>query len=479
MIGVLHILAQVLGGLAAALLVPAAIALASEDRVAGVFLVIAGLVGFASGAIYFALRGRQGRLGRPARFVLVVAVWVVLPPIAALPIMLSTGTGYLASVFEAASGFTTTGATVFSSLADVGPAVIFWRAELQWLGGLTTLFTFVMVLAPAELGGLSSRGSAPIGAFSEAGSGRVVPVMGEIGVVYLTVTGACIVLLFAGGVPVFDAISLAFSTVSTGGFMPVDGGLSAYDSRFVEFVVPVFMLLGATSIAWHRMLVERRRALLAEHRESYWVIGVALAAGVLYAFQFAGSEGILAALGEGLFTGISIVTTTGFETRPGGLAVLPGPLIILLALGGAATLSTAGGIKFYRIGAMLVQSTHELKRLIFPQSVPRTRFGSQPYDLGRMKAIWANLALSLVVIMAAALVLSLSLPGFDAAFIAAISAFSSIGPLYSPEWPMSTGWPSYAALDGLSKLVLVATMILGRIEVIAFFAAINVAYWRS
>src|SRR3990170_2895912 len=206
MIGVLHILAQALGGLATALLVPAAIALASDQRVAENFLVVAGLVGFMSGAIYFALRGRQGRVSRPAGLVLVVTVWVVLPPIAALPIMLSTGTDYLASVFEAASGFTTTGATVFSSLADVGPAVIFWRAGLQWLGGLATLFTFVMVLAPAELGGLSSRGLALIGAFGEAGPGRVVQVIREIGIVYLTVTGLCFVLLFIGGVPTFDAI---------------------------------------------------------------------------------------------------------------------------------------------------------------------------------------------------------------------------------------------------------------------------------
>jgi len=227
------------------------------------------------------------------------------------------------------------------------------------------------------------------------------------------------------------------------------------------------------------MLLDRRRALLAEHRETYWVIGVACAAGALYAVKFAGPDGILAALGEGLFTGISIVSTTGFETRPAGLAALPDPLVLLLALGGAASLSTAGGIKFYRIGAMVVQSAHEMKRVIFPHSVRSTWFGSQPYDLEMMKAIWANLGLSLAVIMAAALLLSPGLPTFDAAFIATISAFSNIGPLYSPEWPIAVGWPGYAAFDDWSKLVMVVTMILGRFEVIVFFAAINLAYWRN
>ena len=239
------------------------------------------------------------------------------------------------------------------------------------------------------------------------------------------------------------------------------------------------MLIGATGITWQRMVLDRRWALFAEHRETYWVMAVAVAAGLLYAARFAGSEGIVPALGEGLFSAISIVSTTGFETRPAGLAALPDPLVLILAMAGAASLSTAGGIKFYRIGAMVVQASHELKRVIFPHSVRSTRFGSQPYDLNRMKAIWASLGLSLVVIMTAALVLALALPSFDAAFIATISAFSNIGPLYSPEWPIGAAWPRYGAFADWAKLVMVATMILGRLEVIVFFAAINPTHWRS
>jgi trk system potassium uptake protein TrkH len=479
MIGVLQILSQALGGLAFALLVPAAIAATSEEGIAENFLVTAGLIGFLSGAIYFGLQGRRRVVGRADRFVLVVALWAVVPIVASLPIMLSTGVSYVAALFEAASGFTTTGATVFDAIGDVGPAVVFWRAELQWLGGLATLLTFVLVLAPAELGGLSARGLALVGGFGDRGPGRVGDVMRTVTTVYATVTGACVVLLFVGGLPTFDAICLAFATVSTGGFMPIDGTVSSYGSRMADVVVPVFMMIGATGITWQRMVLDRRWTLFAEHRETYWVMAVAFAAGLLYATRFVGSEGIVPALGEGLFSAISIVSTTGFETRPAGLAALPDPLVLILALAGAASLSTAGGLKFYRIGAMVVQASHELKRVIFPHSVRSTRFGSQPYDLGRMKAVWANLGLSLVVIMTAALILALALPSFDAAFIATISAFSNIGPLYSPEWPIGAAWPRYGAFDDWAKLVMVATMILGRLEVIVFFAAINPTHWRS
>jgi len=479
MIGVFQILSLMMALLACALIAPAAIAVVGGEEVADDYLVVAVLTGFVAVATLLAVQGRSQGLTRMGWFVLVVAGWTVLPAIAAVPIMLSTGVDYVAALFEATSGLTTSGGTVFASLADAGPATVFWRAELQWLGGLATLITFAIILAPAGLGGLSNRGLAMISGFGEAGPGRAGHAVREIGVVYAIVTAACIGLLLVGGLPVFDAVCIAFSTVSTGGFVPVDGGMAAYQSPAVALIVPLFMLIGATSIVWQRMVFERRGALAVEHRETFWVAGAALAAGIVYAVAFAAGGGILPALGEGIFTGISIVSTTGFETRPGGLAALPGPLVLGLALGGGAALSTAGGIKYHRIGAMLTQSGHELKRMVFPHSVRGKRFGGHPYDLGLIKAIWANLALSLAVVIASALALSLSLPGFDAALVAAVAAFANIGPLYTPDWPDAAGWPSYAAFDGVAKLVTIVTMIAGRIEVVVLFAAVNVAYWRS
>ncbi len=479
MIGVLHILSQVAGGLAFALLAPAVIAVIAQDGAAQSFLLVSGLTGFLSGATYFALQGRKPRFDRSAGFVLAVALWVTLPLIAAIPFALRADIGYVAALFEAVSGFTTTGATAFRSLAGVGPSIIFWRAELQWLGGLATLVTFVTILAPAGVGGLSSRGLAAMGGFSDAGPERVVHALRRVAVLYALFTGVCVILLFVAGVPTFDALCLAMSTVSTGGFMPVDGNLSVYESPLAEGVVAVFMVLGATSIVWHRIFLEGRRALLLEHRETYWVLGVMAIVGLAYAVYFHGVEGLPAALGDGLFSAVSLVSTTGYETRPGGLAAIPDALVIFLAIGGGAALSTAGGVKFYRIGAMTIQSMHELRRLVFPHSVRSTHFGSQPYDLTLMKAIWANLVVSLAVMIVSALLLAIQMPGFDTAMVAAVSAFSNIGPLYSPEWLIGPHWPAYADFSPFTQLVMAATMILGRIEVIVLFAALNVAYWRT
>ena len=479
MVGVLHILSRVLGGLALAMLLPAAIAIITNDGAGESYLLVSGLTGFLSGAIYFALQGRPPRFDRGAGFVLAAVLWIVLPVIAAIPIALHTDIGYVAALFEAVSGFTTTGATVFGSLAEVGRSTIFWRAELQWLGGLATLVTFVTILAPAGIGGLSTRGLAAIGGFSDAGQERVLHALRPVARLYGLFTGLCVILLFFGGVPTFDAICLALSTVSTGGFMPVDGNLSVYRSAFAEGVVAVFMVFGATSIVWHRMLLEGGRAGRVEQHETWWVIGMMVAVGLVYAWYFSGSGDLAHTLGNGLFSSISLISTSGFEVRAGGLAAIPDTLAILLALGGAAALSTAGGIKYYRIGAMTVQSMHELRRMVFPHSVRSTRFGSQPYDIRLLKSVWANLVMVVVVVIASALLLSIRLPSFDGAMLAAVSAFSNIGPLYSHEWMIGAGWPPYGEFGAFAQLVMIVTMILGRIEVIALFAALTVAYRRD
>ncbi len=479
MISVLHILSRAFGSLALAMLIPAAISVVAEDGAAADFLVVSGLTGFLSGAIFFALQGHRLRFDRTAGFVLAAALWVVMPLIAALPFALHGHIGYVAALFEAVSGFTTTGATIFRSLADIGPSIIFWRAELQWLGGLATLVTFVTILAPAGIGGLSSRGLAPLGGFSEAGPERIIQGVRRLVTLYALFTSLCIILLFVSGVPTFDAICLAMSTVSTGGFMPVDGNLSVYGSPWAEAVIALFMVVGATSIVFHRSVLEGRWSLVFDHRESWWVIGTMAVVGVVYGWAFHTGENLPSALGEGLFNSISLISTAGFETRHGGLSAIPDTLVLFLAFGGAAALSTAGGIKYYRIGAMTVQSMHELKRLLFPHSVRSTRFGTQPYDLDLMKAVWANLVLAVVIVMIAALALAMSLPAFDAAMVAAMSAFSNIGPLYSHEWLIGANWPDYADFSVFAQLTMIVTMILGRIEVIVLFASLYAAYWRA
>lgn len=481
MAGILYFLSQVLGVLAFALLLPAGIAAAvGELAFADDFIAVAGLVGFIAGAAFFALQGRARRLNRAEGFMLVVTVWTVPPILAAAPLITIAAVDGPTALFEAVSGLTTTGATAIGDVTRLGYSGVFYRAELQWLGGLLTLITIVTVLAPAGLGGTPNLNMALV-AGGEEGFGRIVSAVRRVTLAYAVVTLVCIALLLASGVPPFAGVCIALATVSTGGFMPENGDFSAYGSTFAEFVVMAFMLVGATSIVWHRMIVEGRWTLLRRHRESYFVVGISILAGLAFAVALAG--GSLPGgedLRDGLFAGISLVSTTGFEPRPAAIAALPVTIVLFLAILGGGAISTAGGIKFYRLGAMAVQTLHEMRRLFHPHGVRSTRFGSVPYDMELMKAIWSNLAVVTLFIGLVMLIVAMDLPTLDAALTATIAAFANIGPLYAAFGAADpAAWPPIADFDAATKVVLSATMILGRVEVLALLGALNLTYWRS
>ena len=484
MIGILYPLSQAIAGLALAMIPPIAIAFAADEPHAfNAFVVVAALVGFIAAATLIALRGRPREPGRMGSYVLVVVVWTIIPVIAAVPLMRTSGTDYLTALFESVSGFTTTGATAVASVEALGLAGVFFRAELEWFGGLMTLVTIAGILAATGLGGLS-RSQVALVSGGEDRLGHLLSSVRRILIAYVTITIACIVLLIISGIPPFQAVCLGFTTVSTGGFMPIDGTFADYDNAAANVVVSVFMLIGATSIVWHRMVVEGRFRFARRHRESYWVIGVAILLSLAYMATFGersfSPDGAPAHwISGGLLTGISLVSTTGFEAHPGAITALPATLVLFVALVGASGLSTAGGIKFYRIGALMTLSGTELRRLIYPHSVRESRFGSVPYSLDMMKAILGSLFVALLTLIAATALLATALPNFESAITAAIAAFSNIGPLYSAGWIDPVAWPAYPDFDPLAKLVMIVTMILGRLEVLVVFATLNLAYWRS
>jgi trk system potassium uptake protein TrkH len=485
MIGFTQLFSLALAVFALAMLAPAATGLFHGEIDSAIwFLVFAAAIGFAAGGMILAFQGRRRRSGSQDSFFLALALWCIPAILGALPFM-AMGLDPFAAIFESTSGYTTTGATVFELIADVDRAVIFWRAELQWLGGLATLVLISIVLAPGGIGGLPGRHIGLLDPATPGGDYRLRSVVRDIATAYGVLTGICLLLLLIVGIPVFDAFCLTFSTVSTGGFMPRDGNLAAYRNGAAEIVLMVAMLAGGTSVLWHRMLAGRRWQLLAEHRESYWVIGMAIAVGIAYAIVYHRTAAYfvtlapLTSLRESLLAGISLVTTTGYEAGGVRLSLLPLTVVLLMALAGGGSFSTAGGLKYYRIGGMLVQARHELRRLIYPHGVRSTRFGSQPYNMPMMRAIWGHLFVSLLAVGLAALIVSLSGSNFIGALSAAVASFANIGPLHGAGWGSEGGWLEFADMPGFTKIALSMTMIIGRLEVVALLAAVNALYWRA
>lgn len=486
MTNVLNVFATILWLFGSCMIAPAIVAIASQEVVATMdFIIIVVLTVFAAGSMMFAVRGRARRMNRTESYILLLFVWIALPAVAAIPFVTLTDLTPLDAYLEAVSGLTTTGSTVFAQLDEIPRALVFWRSQTQWIGGLLTLWSLVLIIAPSGVGGLPKNQISLMSGASARGVTSSVRVGLDIARLYGLLTFLCAVALLACGISLFDAICIAFATLSTGGFMPRSGNLEVFDNGTAELVICVFMLAGATSIFWFRMM-QSRWQMLAVHRESYLVIGTAAIIGLIYAYKLfdaAGSADVLhplTALREGIVTGVSLVTTTGFESRQSSFSVLPLPIVLFFVLVGAGSFSTAGGIKFYRIGAMLVQAGRELNRLIYPHGVRSARFGGQQYDIQLMKAIWAYFLTVAVFVPTVAVALAGPDLPLDGALLASASAFANAGPIYASGWlPGAEQWPQIAAFSDSKKIILCVTMILGRLEILALFGALNRTYWLN
>lgn len=434
---------------------------------------------------FIATRNFKWRIDRVKSYVILTSCWMLLPVIGSIPFIVVGELPIINAYFEATSGFTTTGATILTSISELGRPLLLWRSLIQWFGGLFTLFCIILIMAPSRIGGLPDRFIRLIDFGNFFGDARIFQAIRDIVTAYVVLTGACAISLIFCGMEVFSAICLSLSTLSTGGFVPVDGNVSSYQNPIAESILVLFMLAGGTSVLWHRMILQKNKHLMFEHRESYYLIGIAMALGFVVSillFQAAGSVTVLApvnAIREGIFTVVSLLTTTGFEVRHAGFTVLPMTIVLILAFVGGGTFSTAGGIKFYRIGGMSVQATRELVRLVYPHGIRPSHFGSQPYDIQLMKSMWSFFVVAVLVVALGSLVLALDKIDYVAALNASVASFSNIGTIYSPGWRLDeqSGWSTFAQLSSVSKLTLCFVMILGRLEVLVVIGMFSKVFW--
>lgn len=475
----LRALAAISFTMALAMVMCAMIGLGQGDGAAvSLFTGQAAVLLFFAAAVRLAFAGRRAPLTRLLSFRVLIVAWIVGPLLATPPFLLLTDLPLHLALFEATSAITTTGATVIANLENVPLAIIGWRAWLQWLGGLATLMSIIVVLAPAGAGGtpLLRLG----GDTQQILETRVRGVFGA----YLAVTLACFALLLIANIDAFDAFALALSTVSTGGMMPRSGTLSDYGAPLAEWVIGFFMLIGASSIVWHRLVATGRFGRSITLMESVGLLGLAAALGVAYAIAFAVAAGSGVVLGpgtalrEGFVTAASLVSTTGFEARNAGATVLPLSLALVVLLIGGGMFSTAGGIKLYRIALMARHSLKELEHIIYPHAVHTDHLGRFAYDTDGMRAIWTAFVLFFGVWAICGVVLASNGFSPEAALVASLSVLVNAGPVYSYGWAGPQAWPAFSDVGVWPSLALSFTMLAGRLEVIGLVAGFSVLFFR-
>jgi len=492
-----------IGGLA--MLLPAAHAAATgEERIAEVFFGHAALSLLLALFIGIATAGRP-RGGHPRRHLAgLVALFVLLPLQFALPFQAAVRTtSFFNAYVEMVSCLTTTGATLFEDPARLAPSLHLWRATVGWLGGLFIWVGAIAVLAPMALGGFEVRYRQPTADAAVAGFSQITHVAGmshrvrafaaQLFPLYAALTAALWGGLIVAGESPLVALSHAMSTLSTSGISPVGGLPQGHAGIAGEVMVAIFLVFAISRLTFAR---EGQGTDIASLRRDPEIrIGAAITVVVtlfLFTRHFLGAvqvEGIEAGVTSGFaslwgsaFTVLSFLTTTGFESASwqasrswSGLAA-PGLILVGLALIGGGVATTAGGVKLLRVYALYKHGARELERLVHPHSVAGS--GGEARHLRRRGVYMAWLFLLLMTLSMGAVMLAFSLAGqdFEHALILTVASLSTTGPLAAVAGAQPV---SYAALSDPAKVVLIAAMILGRLESLAIVALVLPDRWRG
>ncbi len=476
-----HTLGSVLLAFAATMVLPALVAFGYGEMDQGwTFLGSLGLTVFAGGALIIATQGERPLPRRREIFLMALLIWLLVPAFGALPFyFIGVVPGITDAYFEAVSGFTTTGATVLSQLDIIERSVLLWRALLQWLGGLSAVLLAMVVLTPYDAGGMQLFRSAVPHGERLSGPNHLRQALATMSWVYVGLTALCAALLWAVEMPAFDAVCHALSTLSTGGFSTRDGSLAAFANPLAEAVIAVFMLVGAINFTLHwAVLSGRGSGALRQDPElpPLLILAAVAALAIVAALMLGGSHGPLPALRHGLFATLSMLTTTGYYSQaPVNWPLFVPLLLILLVLLGGCSGSSAGGLKIFRGFLLLKLGQRELARLSHPHGVVPVAYGGHVIDDGAKLAIWSFFFTYLFGLALLSLLLAgLGLEMADAT-TAAAAALANAGPALA----LLPGAALYESMPDAVKWVLLAGMLLGRLEFFVIFVLASPRHWRD
>jgi trk system potassium uptake protein TrkH len=429
--------------------------------------------------LWWPLRRRQHVLRRRDGFVIVTMFWVVLGILSSIPFLFGHGLSFSDAVFESISAFTTTGATVIVGLDEMAPSILFYRQELQWLGGIGVIVSAVAILPMLGIGGMQLyRAETPGPMKDDKLTPRIMHTAQALLMIYSGLTVACAVSFWLAGMSPFNAIAHSFSTVSTGGFSTHDTSLAYYNSPTIEAVACIFMLLGATNFSIH-FLAWRNFNLTyywrnAEVRTFFLVVAFIILAATIILASTQTYPDVLTAFRYSAFQVISVITSTGFATADFSIwpHALPALLIFSSFMGGCAG-STAGGMKVIRYIILARQGHREMIRLVHPKTVWPLKVEGRVIQEGIANAVWGFFAAYIGVFVV--IMLLLMADGMDqlTAFGAAATCLNNLGP------GLGDVSSNFIGVSDRAEWLLSAAMLLGRLEIFTVLVLLAPTFWRD
>ena len=413
-------------------------------------------------------------------FATVGLAWFVFSIFGALPYLLTGAIpGISDAVFETASGFTTTGASILPDPGVLPRGISFWRAMTQWLGGMGVIVLGVAILPLLGTGGMQLARAESPGPTPDRLTPRFQETAKRLWLVYITITLIEIVLLTVGDMTFFQAVIHSFTTMSTGGFGTEPDSISSF-SDYTKWVITFFMFVAGVSFALH-FRAWNRPAEYAKNSEFRLYLFITVVAIIIMAGGLLRDFTPSDAIRDAAFNTVSLTTTTGFASADFGLwrPALQVMIVGLMFLGGMAG-STAGGMKTFRIGVLAKAAFADLRRLVHPRGVFITRFGQQKVTDPVIEAVQSYVLFYMFLFMTAtfgiAFIDANLAEGLDlvTATTAVAASIGNIGPGLGEVGPAS----NYAGLPDLAKWLLSSLMIVGRLEIFPVLVLLTPDLWK-
>ncbi len=429
--------------------------------------------------LYLIFRSGPTELNHRQGFLVVAIAWLDIGFFGALPFFFSgVFDTFVDAYFESVSGFTTTGASVLTSIAGQPHGILFWRSMTHWLGGMGIVVLSLAILPLLGVGGMQLYKAEGSIASVDKFVPRVTEMAKILWLVYMVMSFVMVVFLLMGGMGLYDAFIHAFGTLSTGGFSNQDMSVGHYNSVIIETIIVVFMFLGATNFTLHYQFYHKGLGAYVRNREFrlYFFLVISAIILVTLNLRLAFYDSISQSFRYAVFQVVSIHTTTGFSSVDFARWPALSQLILFMTmfLNGSAG-STSGGIKCMRILILAKSVRREIYRLIHPRAVIHIKLGGTVVSPEVVNGVVGFTFLYMLIFAVAALILAALGVDFVSAITASATTIGGIGPGLSALGPDS----NYSAIPFLGKWILILNMLMGRLEIYTLIILFTPTFWRG
>ncbi|MGV3346663.1 Trk system potassium transporter TrkH [Enterobacteriaceae bacterium LUAb1] len=463
------------------MMMPGLVALIYRDGAGRAFsqtFLIALLIGV---VLWWLNRKQKGELKPREGFLIVVLFWVVLGSVGAMPFMFSEqlNLSVTDAFFESFSGLTTTGATVLTGLDSLPKAILFYRQMLQWFGGMGIIVLAVAILPILGVGGMQLyRAEMPGPLKDNKMRPRIAETAKTLWLIYVLLTVACMMALWAAGMSFFDAIGHSFATIAIGGFSTHDASLGYFNSPAINTIVAIFLLISGCNYGLHFSLLSGR-SLRVYTRDPEFRMFI----GVQFTLVFICTLVLMfhhtynnfwKTLDQTFFQVVSMATSAGFTSDSFSRWPLFLPILLLCSafVGGCAG-STGGGLKVIRILLLFKQGNRELKRLVHPNAVYTITLGNRALNERILEAVWGFFsAYALVFLVSMLAIIATGVDDFSA-FAAVVATLNNLGP------GLGVVADNFTSMNDTAKWILITTMLFGRLEVFTLLVLFTPTFWRE